>query len=47
MTLRDLSPDHAWELIGTSLGVAARSPEALLAELDPRDISREPWIVTF
>ncbi|MFO6451968.1 MULTISPECIES: tRNA glutamyl-Q(34) synthetase GluQRS [unclassified Aeromicrobium] len=47
VTLRDLSPEQAWELIGTSLGVAARSPEALLTELDPREISREPWIVAF
>lgn len=45
VTLRDLSPATAWELIGASLGVAARSPEDLLAELDPAEIPRNPWIV--
>ncbi len=45
VTLRDLSVERTWELIGTSLGVEARSPEALLAELDPRTISAEAWIV--
>lgn len=45
VTLRDLSPTAAWDLIGASLGVAARSPEQLLAELDPREIPRDPWIV--
>lgn len=46
VTLRDLSPERAWDLIGASLGVSARSPDALLKELDPRRIPSEPWIVT-
>ncbi len=45
VTLRDLSPEVAWELIGDSLGVGARSPEDLLAELDPAEIPRIPWVV--
>lgn len=45
VTLRDLSPERAWELIGASLGVRARSPAALLDELDPTGISLEPWVV--
>ena len=45
VTLRDLSPATAWDLIGVSLGVTARSPEALLAELDPLDIPRNPWVI--
>lgn len=45
VTLRDLSPQRAWELIGSSLGVAARSPEALLEELDLTSIPRSPWVV--
>jgi len=45
VTLRDLSPAAAWDLIGASLGVAARSPEELLAELDPADIPRNPWVI--
>lgn len=45
VTLRDLSVEAVWEMIGASLGVVARSPEALLAELDPFEIPREPWIV--
>ncbi|MCL3837842.1 tRNA glutamyl-Q(34) synthetase GluQRS [Aeromicrobium duanguangcaii] len=46
VTLRDLTPAQAWDLIGASLGVGARSPEALLSELDPWEISLDPWIVT-
>ncbi|GAA3536136.1 glutamyl-Q tRNA(Asp) synthetase [Aeromicrobium flavum] len=46
VTLRDLSPGTVWDLIGDSLGVRARSPEALLAELDPADLPRKPWILT-
>src|SRR5690606_26399205 len=38
VTLRDLSTERAWDLIGASLGVRARSPEALLTELDPAAI---------
>lgn len=45
VTLRDLSPARAWELIGASLGVRARSAEDLLAELDPLAMARSPWIV--
>jgi len=46
VTLRDLSPAAAWDLIGASLGVAARSPEELLGELDPLRIPRDPWVIT-
>lgn len=46
VTLRDLSPERAWDLIGASLGAGARSPEALLDELDLASLPREPWVVT-
>jgi glutamyl-tRNA synthetase len=46
VTLRDLTPERAWVLIGDSLGVTARSLEALQVELDPASISRGPWILT-
>lgn len=45
VTLRDLGADAAWDLIGRSLRVEARTPESLLTELDPRTISTEPWVV--
>lgn len=45
VTLRDLPPAAAWDLIGASLGVDARTPDELLAELDPREIPRNPWVV--
>lgn len=45
VTLRDLTPAVAWDLIGSSLGVDARSPEQLLAELEPTKIPRNPWVV--
>ena len=45
VTLRDLSAPSVWELIGRSLGVRARDLADLLAELDPTDISTEPWVV--
>ncbi len=45
VTLRDLSADQAWAQVGASLGVDARHPSDLLAELDPLTIALEPWVV--
>ncbi|HPU13274.1 MAG TPA: tRNA glutamyl-Q(34) synthetase GluQRS [Aeromicrobium sp.] len=45
VTLRDLSVPTAWDLIGRSLGVRARSLTDLLGELDPTKISTKPWVV--
>lgn len=44
VTLAELGVEHALTLIASSLGYTATTLDGMLAEFDPADLPREPWI---
>jgi glutamyl-tRNA synthetase len=44
VTLDEIGTPHALALIAGSLGYAATTPDGMLAEFDPTQLPREPWV---